>query len=256
MSINFDNDGLIYTNELDGTKGYGDCLANVGRYWHLVFMRDFIGLTTEEPYDFRSAAYLLIVPGRRSLLRAPRWLIPDTWPDPEIDVPGDQQDPFVMAMGLVQDSYFTDVIKSIRQNQNGRYQNGNLYRIDTANIFHRALGEEPSNFRDLGLIGTALTRCGYFPFWDSASKKLKWNDPDDVSDDVNFIHHILAAEIRGATKNSRRAKALYLAQRPSTYGTTKLGYKNKAFGAYAWFYREQNQGIAELARPLIEKVFS
>jgi len=258
-TIHFDSNGLIWVPEDDGTKGYGDCCAETMRYHHLLRMRSVLGISNKDlPYssfiDLRNAYYLFrTLPG--ILMRGPWGTLPEAWGDPVKDFSRDQTDPTFMALGH---NYTEDLLDEMLKAHRKRfyfYQNKDLPTPQSLNIIRRAKGEKPSAVYDMGLWVTTLARCGTLPSYDLGLKKWTWGAPDDVEDDINLIHALLQAGYCGHTWVSKAAMKKYALDRTVTEGTTKLGEKNKIMGAIALYYSEDNPGLIDVYRPIIEKLF-
>jgi hypothetical protein len=257
LEILFDDQGLIYKIEDNGERGYGDSCAETARYYHLKFMRHLLGIDAEKPATTEAWDVLSKFFFRNSYLgmRAPVHLLPPEWGDPIKDFSADQQDPLVMALGAYG---LEDIVEKIREEQRRRfwfYQNGDLPRTYTANIFKRSRREDPSWFGDAGIMGTVLARCGKLPFWDSGTHEISFGNPKDVADTLNLVHKFFQCEYAGHTSSSRYAKDYYSRNVFETFGTSKLGVKNKILGAIALYYTKDNPGLVQLYEPVIYKVF-
>jgi hypothetical protein len=254
LCYKFDEHGIIYREELNNTRGYGDSCAETMRYFHLLFCRaTLLGLTgpsyapqgAPKFSDLHSIMYNFFV-SPTQIVRAPVNLLPKEWGDPVKDIPGDQTNPMMLCLGI---AGFEDIREDFFEGLTWRYQNGDLITPHAFNIMRRSQNQEPSNLLDYGLYGTVLTRCGYIPFWDSGTKKLRWGDPDDVADDINLIHCFLQAEYRGTTKTGRKALVKYFRDRV-TPTDAKYSF-NKPLSAVLRYYRT-SEWIGEMYIPVME----
>lgn len=275
--------GLFYKIEDDGSKGYGDSCAETMRYWHLKYFRYFVGIDpqlSEDDWKVLQSEFANVSTKffhnktEYNLVRAPVGLLPREWGDPVKDLPGDQQDPFVMASGAWHCQFNVIGIYEAQQKRFlYRYQNGDLPKPNTGNIFRRALVQKPSLLGDLGLWGTVLTRCGKLPFWDSGLKRVMFGNPNDVADDLNLVHSFMQCYYAGQTKASISAKAYYIKNRIKSFGSYPkdqvvirnpdgspkeygLGIEDRILGAIAWYYRKDSPGLVELYKPVLHYLFS
>jgi hypothetical protein len=258
LCYKFDENGLIYREELNGSRGYGDSCAESMRYFHLIYSRAILlgnaSLPAHAPRfkDLMSVmANYFVSPTQ--IVRAPVHLLPPEWPDPISDIPGDQTNPMMLCLGItgfedIRDPFFNVHYKRLR------YQNGNLMTPHAFNIMRRSKFEKPSSFLDYGLYGTVLARCGYLPFWDAGKKAIEFGNPDDVADDINLIHCFLQAEYRGTTSVSKKALEKYKRDRVESLGTTELGFNKKLMGAVAWYYKT-SPWLTELYEPMVNYLY-
>lgn len=260
MKILFDHFGLIYKFESDGTKGYGDACAETMRYHHLLYVREKLGISNQglpfnQPKDLESALRVITTePG--IYIRAPRNFLPKEWPDPVKDFSRDQHLPLIMALGREGFARHLHFCVEGLKKRNYFFQNGDFPSPELFNIIRRAEFRKPGVGLDVGFFVTAFARAGKIPFWDSGLKKIEFGNPDDVADDLNLVHCLLQAELRGHTWTSKKALKYYVKNRTPSLGTTKLGYKNKVLGAIAWYYRNDNPGLVDVYKPVVERVFS
>lgn len=281
--ILFDLNGLNYIIENNGSKGYGDSYANTMRYWHLTNFRykRKINIDGIDVMQTRSGMEDLhnkfVVDTKFNLAKAPGYLLPPEWGDPVKDFSADQQDPGVMCLGSYNDELdFDDVISRIRSNQEKRwwfYQNGDLPRSYTSNIFRRSMREEITPTLDMGIWGTVYSRCGKLPFWDAGTHTLEWNDLDEVSDVLNLVHFFIQCEETLHSRHSWKAMEYFSKNCSKSFGSYSqheavkfddkgnpieygLGFGNNIMGAIAWYFRKHNTGFVELYRPIIEQFFN
>lgn len=267
VDILFDPDGLIYRDEANGSRGYGDCACDTARYHHLIRVRDMMGIdNTGLPYrddiSFQRVIDRLrvyaVAPLDRSTglyIRAPAQYLPPEWGNPITDFSADQHDPLIMAMGA---AHRRDLVEATLARFKERwfcYQNKDVPRPYMYSMFDRALGGKGSAVSDMGLWGTVFSRCGYVPKLREQSGKWVWGDPDDVADDINLIHLFMQAWVSGDTFVSKAARSYYAKHRVASMGSTELGHTNKVLGAVAHYYRKDSFGLVKLYQPVIEALF-
>ena len=153
MKILFDDDGLIYKTENDGSRGYGDSCCQTMRYHHLLFVRKKMGIDNPSnlPYSLDSdllRSYLKFLDHDDLLIRAPRHLLPPEWPDPVKDFARDQHDPLLMAMGRQAPIYQSIIRRQIKafQARHWFYQNLDAPIPQTFSILRRAQRLDSSNW--------------------------------------------------------------------------------------------------------------
>jgi len=82
--------------------------------------------------------------------------------------------------------------------------------------------------------------------------EFRWPGPDDVDDD-NMNNVLMTTQYVFETPLSKLARKIYKWFRRKNYGNTELGEKSAIMGAIAWYNRNDNPEMTELARPLVER---
>lgn len=236
---------LIVRQEADGSLGFGDSCAETFRYYHLLYVRSFLGISNEGlPHQslFEFARSFKAVQSKDGFhfQRAPTEKLPPEWGDPVKDFSSDQAIPLICAAGAYG---LWGEVAAYKNNLGWRWQNGQFISPDGYSVFKRALGQTPSNFQDAFMWPTDLARTGVLPSWDTGLKKFQWGDPTDVEDDINFWHQLFQCEYRGHTWMSQKAKGHYRKNRDVLH-------------VLATYYGGGvNQQLYDIYRPVLQKVF-
>lgn len=108
-------------------------------------------------------------------------------------------------------------------------------------------------FGDFFLILTVLVKLFAPTTKDSNNGKLefRWPGPDDVDDD-NLHNMLMTTQHLFPTPLSWLARKLFKKFRKSNFGNTELKEESPIMGALAWYHRNDNPELAELARPLVK----
>jgi len=82
--------------------------------------------------------------------------------------------------------------------------------------------------------------------------KFRWPKPDDVDDD-NMNNILMVTQYVFPTIFSNLARKIYKKFRRRNLGNTEMGEPNAIMGAIAWYNRNDNPEMTELARPLVAR---
>jgi hypothetical protein len=124
------------------------------------------------------------------------------------------------------------------------FQNGDLASPENMGTIDRALGITPTWIADVWAYFGIVNRV-----------VMSQHAPDDVGDDLNCLASAVFSVIRFPTKRSNKNLEMYLEDRPTNYGNTKLGERCPVMGALAWYFRVDaggNPELAEIWRPIVE----
>lgn len=267
--INIDLSGLVYKIEDDGSKGYGDSLAETMRLYNLWYYQFVYSLVPShlDEYDqyieleesFKKV-YKKFFVNNDTLVRAPVGLLPtpEEWgiESHEKDVPGDQTIPMIIALGSFDKQNELEFLLGAQKARGNRYQNGN-FAVSTWNVWLRALRQKPTWYSDVNIFTTVMNCCGVVPFWDQGTKTLEMGDPDEVADILNCVQLLMQAKLYGETWLSKKAKAYLKKNCSKSFGSYPvdvvvnkagekgLGIEDHILGKIAWYYRKDNPGITD-----------
>lgn len=106
-------------------------------------------------------------------------------------------------------------------------------------------------FGDIFLILSSLFAC-FAPINKDGTLKFRMPGPDDVDDD-NINNVLMTTQYVFPTPLSWLARKIYKKFRRQNYGNTKMGETSAIMGAIAYYNRNDNPEMTELARPLVER---
>jgi hypothetical protein len=234
-----DDLGLLKYKQIDGTFDLSDSPAETFRFFHLLKVRLFLGISNEGIDHSTGEAILkawhsVVAPDGITLQRAPGF----TRPIPYDPMTSDQTIPIICAFGAWN---YGAIVQRLEKNLGLTWPNHQPILGDGYACFRRAQGKKSNNFLDSFLWGTVLARCGYLPTYDSGLNKIQWGDKTDVEDDANLIHLFLQCSYTSHTFTSLKAMKFYAKHRD-------------IHNAISRYYGDQPD-IYMLYAPVIDKAF-
>lgn len=282
--IYFDSHGLIVQRDGDG----GDTAQREGFVWFGKWI--YNNVTGSEwpvalPIGYKQTLDLLEVkPGefcRNPFQPDPGGSDPDWKTNPDKSS-RDQVTPIIAAMGLWDDHDRLDRLWKAKRPCLGIFTcvqgTQDLFGPELVNLYRRARGIEPDANGDKAAIAGVVARL------QAASQ-----NPDDTSDDLNQVVHLLMSKVRAPSADTDRAAELYAKGRPTSSGSYLGQYRkhypgdfdadeqtmqnrikagiNKGWkaecppvlGALRWYFRAESGGcssLAELYEPAIQRWLS
>ena len=219
----------------------GDSAQRFGMYCAGIKFRELLGLDTISmpKLTFESLALKYYDPDGL-LIRHPT-----QWNDPG-DFSRDQEVPFTIALGLwASNRHLINLRKQHDLRILNKYQNSDIPSPHHMAVLDRAQGVDRYYLSDLCFLPDCLFHIA------------KSKNPD-FADDLTFVLMLLQAHFIHPTRASKLAIKVYSSLRYPSYGTSKLGEKNKILGSLAWYFRPEtgaSPGFVELYRPIILEVF-